>query len=143
MRNQGSSTHKQYSLVSCLFFLLQYRLADTFVAASAYLDGTDKRIAAGQIGQTTVQNLQTILEYFDSSDVQNLKVGSNALAGKEQLVLKGLDAARRNLDDFLAYFPTSDVDAAKEKLTAENKLNESEFDPNLGVILNLKQSPST
>ena len=113
------------------------------MAASAYLDGTDKRIAAGQIGQTTVQNLQTILEYFDSSDVQNLKVGSNALAGKEQLVLKGLDAARRNLDDFLAYFPTSDVDAAKEKLTAENKLNESEFDPNLGAILNLKQSPST
>jgi hypothetical protein len=55
-------------------YVLQYRLADTCVAALAYLEGTEKRVAAGQVGQTTVQNLQTILEYFDSSDVQNLKV---------------------------------------------------------------------
>jgi hypothetical protein len=60
------------------------------------------------------------------------------LAGKEQLVLKGLDAARRNLDDFLSYFPISEIDAAKEKLLAENALNVKEFDPELGFILNLK-----
>lgn len=56
------------------FMVQNYRLADCFVAASAYLDGNDRRIQAGAIGQSAVQNLMTILEYFDSSDVQNLKV---------------------------------------------------------------------
>ena len=56
------------------FMVENYRLADTFIAASTYLDGTDKRIEAGQVGQSAVQNLYTILEYFDSSDVQNIKV---------------------------------------------------------------------
>jgi len=55
------------------FMVENYRLNDNFIAASAYLTG-DKRIKAGDIGQTVVQNLYTILEYFDSSDVQNIKV---------------------------------------------------------------------
>lgn len=57
------------------FMVENYRLADAFVSAAAYLDGNDRRIAAGEVGQAAVQNLVTILEYFDSSDVQNLKVG--------------------------------------------------------------------
>jgi len=56
------------------FMLNNYRLGDAFVAASAYLDGNQRRVDAGQVGQTAVQNLYTILEYFDSADVQNLKV---------------------------------------------------------------------
>ncbi len=56
------------------FMLDNYRLNDNFIAASAYLGG-DRKIKAVNIGQTTVQNLQTILEYFDSSDVENIKVG--------------------------------------------------------------------
>jgi hypothetical protein len=56
------------------FMIENYRLNDAFVSASAYLDGNDRRVAAGQVGQAAVQNLYTILEYFDSSDVQNLKV---------------------------------------------------------------------
>lgn len=56
------------------FMVENYRLADAFVAAAAYLDGNERRIAAGDVGQAAVQNLVTILEYFDSSDVQNLKV---------------------------------------------------------------------
>ena len=62
------------------FMVENYRLADAFVAAAAYLDGNDRRIAAGDVGQAAVQNLVTILEYFDSSDVQNLKVGVCAVA---------------------------------------------------------------
>jgi hypothetical protein len=61
------------------FMIENYRLADAFVAASAYLDGNDRRVAAGQVGQSAVQNLYTILEYFDSSDVQNLKVSARLL----------------------------------------------------------------
>ena len=57
------------------FMVENYRLADSFVAASTYLDGGyQRRIEAGQIGQSAVQNLYTILEYFDSADVENLKV---------------------------------------------------------------------
>ena len=57
------------------FMVENYRLADTLVAASAYIEGgSGRRIEAGQLGQNAVQNLLTILEYFDAADVQNLKV---------------------------------------------------------------------
>ena len=56
------------------FMLDNYRLNDAFLAASTYLDGTNRRLEATQLGQSATQNLVTILEYFDASDVQNLKV---------------------------------------------------------------------
>jgi hypothetical protein len=57
------------------FMVENYRLNDAFVTASVYLEGSvAKRVEAGAVGQRAVQNLYTILEYFDSSDVQNLKV---------------------------------------------------------------------
>ena len=49
-----------------------YKLSDSIVAASAYVKGDSMKAIA--TGQSAVQSLQTILEYFDSSDVQNLKV---------------------------------------------------------------------
>jgi len=55
-------------------------------------------------GQAAVQNLQTILEYFDSSYVENIKVGKNSMAGKEEIVVKGLEATQVKLDEFLAFF---------------------------------------
>lgn len=58
------------------FLIENYSLNDAFVAASTYLDGNDKRMAAVNVGQNAVQDLYTILEYFDASDVQNLKVRS-------------------------------------------------------------------
>lgn len=59
------------------------------------------------------------------------------MTSKEPLVLKGLDATRKNLDDFLTYFPKSTVDQAREQLLAENELNKKEWDPALGDIFNL------
>jgi len=59
------------------FMINNYRLNDAFVTASAYLDSNDRRVEAGQVGQSAVQNLYTILEYFDSSDIQNIKVNRN------------------------------------------------------------------
>ena len=56
------------------FMINNYRLNDAFVTASAYLESNDRRLEAGQVGQAVVQNLYTILEYFDSADVQNIKV---------------------------------------------------------------------
>lgn len=61
------------------FMIQNYRLNDAFVVASGYLEGNDRRVEAGQVGQSTVQNLYTILEYFDSSDVENIKVSFDLL----------------------------------------------------------------
>ena len=59
------------------------------------------------------------------------------MAGKEALVLKGLESAQVNLDQFLAFFPQETVDKVKSKVKEENELNMKEFDPKLGDILNL------
>ena len=76
-------------------------------------------------------------EEFISNPVAVLQVGSTSLAGKEALVLKGLESKKRNIDEFLSYFPTSEIDAAKAKIDTENKLNLAEFDPALGAPINL------
>ena len=55
------------------FMIQNYQLSDSIVAASAYLQGS-QQMKAIDLGQAAVQNLQTILEYFDSSDVENIKV---------------------------------------------------------------------
>ena len=57
------------------FMVQNYRLGDAVVGASAYLKGGNS-MKAIDVGQTAVQNLQTILEYFDSSDVENIKVSA-------------------------------------------------------------------
>lgn len=50
-----------------------YRLSDSVVGASSFLSGTSS-MRAVETGQMAVANLQTILEYFDSSDIENIKV---------------------------------------------------------------------
>jgi hypothetical protein len=55
------------------FIVQNYRMSDSVVGASAYLKGGNQ-MKAIDAGQTAVQNLQTILEYFDSSGVENIKV---------------------------------------------------------------------
>lgn len=54
--------------------LNNYKLSDAVIAASAYIDDTNTRLAASDAGQAAVQNLYTILEYFDAQDVSNIKV---------------------------------------------------------------------
>jgi hypothetical protein len=59
------------------------------------------------------------------------------MAGKEELVLKGLQAAQINLDQFLTFFPEETVLKVKALVKEENALNVKEFDPALGDILNV------
>lgn len=115
------------------FMINNYKLSDSIIAASSYLSGNSRVLASG-VGQSAVQNLYTIIEYFDSSDVENIKVDS--LSGKETLVNNGLKSVRRDLDDFLAFFPADVVNDARTKISMENELNFREFDPSLGAILN-------
>lgn len=55
------------------FIINNYKLSDSVVAASSYLKG-NARVSASGVGGSAVQSLYTILEYFDSSDVENIKV---------------------------------------------------------------------
>lgn len=72
------------------FMIENYRLADAFVQASTYLEGgSARRVEAGQVGQGAVQSLYTILEYFDSSDVQNIKVRLRWLCEEEYVAFSG------------------------------------------------------
>ena len=73
------------------FMIQNYRLGDAVVGASAYLSGGNQ-MKAIDAGNAAVQNLATILDYYDSSDVENLKV--SGMGGKEELVLQGLQAGR-------------------------------------------------
>jgi len=120
------------------FMVSNYRLSDNIIRSSAFIVDNTKRTKASVAGQAAVQNLFTILEYFDSADVQNIKVGSNAIAGKEKIVLSGLAATRDNIDEFLSYFESSDVQLVQNRIRTENELNVKEYDANLGTILNLK-----
>ena len=117
------------------FMVNNYKLSDNVVAASSYLSG-NARVSASGVGSSAVQSLYTILEYFDSSDVENIKVGSDSISGKEGIVTKGLESVRRDIDEFLTYFPQGVVEEAKKKVAEENELNFKEFDPELGTILN-------
>jgi hypothetical protein len=107
------------------FMIENYRLNDAFVGASAYLDGNDRRVAAGVTGQAAVQNLYTILEYFDSSDVQNLKV-SCALCMHFFIIM----CVRRTVDDEHSYpycieymhVPTTRVDRYRLTLSHTHTL---------------------
>jgi len=121
------------------FMVQNYRLSDSVVGASAYLNGGNKnQMMAIDTGQMAVQNLQTILEYFDTSDVENIKVGKSSMSGKEEIVVKGLEAAEGKLEEFLSYFDQETVARVMAQAEAENELNIKEFDKNLGDIINLK-----
>lgn len=56
------------------FMIQNYQLSDSINGASAYLTGNSAQMRAIDVGQSAVQSLQTILEYFDTSDVENIKV---------------------------------------------------------------------
>jgi len=58
------------------------------------------------------------------------------LAGKEQIVLNGLEAAQKSIDQFLSYFPKDAIANVYAKIEEENALNAKEFDSSLGAIIN-------
>ncbi len=59
------------------------------------------------------------------------------MSGKEEIVLKGLEATQLKLDEFLSFFDEATVKQVEAQLQAENELNEKEFDKSLGHIINL------
>lgn len=51
--------------------------------------------------------------------------------------MRGLDATRKSIDDFVAFFPASEVDPIRKRIEQENALNVKEFDSSLGTIVNM------
>lgn len=120
------------------FMVQNYRLSDSVVGASTFLSGgNSQQMRAIDTGQMAVQNLQTILEYFDSAGIENIKVGKNSLNGKEEIVVKGLEATEVKLNEFLSFFDEDSVTRVKDLIQEENELNVKEFDRSLGDIINL------
>ena len=60
------------------------------------------------------------------------------MSGKEEIVVKGLEATRIKLDEFLSFFDEATVTRVKNQVQNENDLNILEFDKSLGDIINLK-----
>jgi len=118
------------------FILNNYKLNDRVISAAGSIKDVSKRTKATDVGLTVVESLYTILEYFDAGDLENLKVGEDRMGGKLPLVMKGLDAANQNIDEFLSYFSADEVNIVRGLISEENALNEKEFDADLGVILN-------
>ena len=54
--------------------------------------------------------------------------------------MKGLDATRKSIDDFLSFFPTPDVTAVIARVNDENAANVKEFDGTLGPLLNMPKA---
>jgi hypothetical protein len=67
------------------FMINNYKLSDSVIAASSYLVG-NARVSASGVGQSAVQSLYTIVEYFDSSDVENIKVCLEMLARSKKFL---------------------------------------------------------
>ena len=81
------------------------------------------------------QYLAFLIPHMNYTLSYNIQVG-DSLAGKEEIVNKGLASVRRDIDEFTSYFPTDVVDEVKSQIMEENELNFKEFDPSLGSILN-------
>eukprot|EP00667_Euglena_gracilis_P013775 EG_transcript_14242 len=113
-----------------------YRLADCFGNAATYIQDPVKQGQALQVGQVAAENLYTILEYFDASNVDNLKVGEELYGERRQLVTGGLESVSARIDEFVAFFPKAEVQAVRDLIDTENELNRQEY-PADTKILNL------
>ena len=91
-----------------------YDLRDRFVRASAYAPG-DKQQQALLYGQTAVESLIQILEYFPQ-DLQ-----ANSLSPEQtKFVLGALGSVSKSIDSFLAFMPDDVVESAREQVKEEN-----------------------
>ena len=115
-----------------------YQLLDN-VNKCARLAGGSRSQEAFSVGQSAVEALQSVLEYFDSSS-SSLKVDTIS-SEKQAFVVRALDVASQRLDQFLAYLPPEQVATAVAFIDYENELNLREYaqaNPGQGTYLNPK-----
>jgi hypothetical protein len=98
------------------YILKNYKLQDNFLQVSRTLSSA-KQISAS--------DLTTILEYFDTQDVQNLKVGSGGAS--ESFVTEGLVSANKKIQQFVDLANADSVIQVMNRISLENELNLKEF----------------
>jgi len=76
-----------------------------------------------------VESLIQILEYFPDK----LKV-NDITPDQKKFVLAALDSVSRNIDGFLALMPAEQVQAAKEQIEEENRLNLAELPDDVTLL---------
>ena len=84
------------------------QLRERFIAASFYCE-PEQIAAATQYGNTAVESLIQILEYFPDK----LKV-NDITPDQKKFVLAALNSVSRNIDSFLTLMPADQVRAAKD-----------------------------
>lgn len=110
--------------LAATMMLRNYQLEDCIITASRAA-GLGKVQQASESGRNAIDALNQINEYFDSSE-NSLKVNT-ITAEKQQFVLKALNTARDNLDNFLGYMPPEVVAKATQIVQEENDLNAAEY----------------
>merc|ERR1712032_1747520 len=87
-----------------------YDLAGRFIRASAFAP-SDKTNIATQYGNTAVEGLVQIIEYFQVDLVAN-----DLTSDQQNFVLKALGSTSKNIDLFLGLMPAETVAAARKQI---------------------------
>jgi len=105
-------------------------LRERFVSASLYCPPDQVQVAT-QAGNTAVESLIQILEYFPDK----LKV-NDLTPDQKKFVLAALESTSRSIDQFLELMPADTVKAAREQIEEENALNAAELEERDVKLLN-------
>ena len=96
-------------------------MRERFIAASFYCE-PEQIAAATQYGNTAVESLIQILEYFPD------KLKANTLTPEQsRFVLAALRDASENIDRFMALMPAEVVERARAQVAEENQQNLEEM----------------
>jgi len=96
-------------------------LRDRFVRSVAYLPVNEQQQGL-QLGQTAVEGLIQILEYFPRDLVAN-----DLSAEQKKFVLDALTSTSKSIDSFMTLMPSEAVAAATRQIEEENQLNLEEY----------------
>lgn len=99
------------------------------IADLSHCVGLPQVAVATQYGQTAVEGLIQILEYFPS----NLKA-DDLTREQSTFVLAALASTSKSIDSFLGLMPQDAVQAAKRQVAEENDLNEKEFPEDMKLL---------
>jgi len=111
------------------FILKNYNLLGNFNNVSLNLVPPASQQEANAIAQEIISDLTTILEYFDSQDVENLKVAGGGMKGAAAMpfVIDGLTSSNRKIQSYVDLVSKETVQEVMQTINYENEQNLKEF----------------
>mmetsp|Transcript_41091 Transcript_41091/g.84059 ORF Transcript_41091/g.84059 Transcript_41091/m.84059 type:complete len:119 (+) Transcript_41091:3-359(+) len=107
------------------------RINDRVVKIASFVP-QNKVNEVNEKGRAAVEDLQSILDYFDERS-DSLKA-TELSQDKKDFILKALNSARQKFDQVLSYLPPEKVKAAREQVIAENELNQKEMPKDITIL---------